>query len=298
MKHVFSLLKRSRFLILLLIAFIGMDWGLGLFFDSYTLKSGNFWLNDYEITRRDHPEAVWEKVFFGNSAVISAYREDLSDSGYVNFGVDYGSASNLLQILNSNKVKIGSELVLGLNWAAMFDNMETNPNYFWNRKLMEPYSYFQRDRMSEAVTGTIKSKVNGIPWAYGNFKEQTKSYYYASLSDAELQEKVKIYEERYWSTNLDGCRQNLNALDKVIKLCAKKGIRLRVVMMPWNPVIEKPAVISELDRSISDLCQKNQVELLDLSGAFDAECFYDLGHLNYEYGAYVFMEAIEPWLNS
>lgn len=298
MKQILNVVKRCRFLLLLVVVFVAMDWGLGQYFDDYTLKSGNFWLNDYEITRRDHPEAVWDKVFYGNSAVISAYREDLSESGYVNFGVDYGSMTNLLAILNSNQVEIGSELVVGLNWAAMFDNMETNPNYFWNRKPFEPYSYFQRDRLQEALTGTLKSKVNGLPWAYGNFKEQTKSYYYASLSDAELHEKVKVYEQRYWATGLDGCQKNLDALDKVMALCAEKGIRLRVVMMPWNPVIEKPVIITELDQSVADLCQKHQIESLDLSSGFDAECFYDLGHLNYEYGAYVFMEAIEPWLNS
>jgi hypothetical protein len=297
MKRISSFLTRCRFLLLLLLTFVLLDWGLGTFFDGYTLKSGNFWLNDYEITRRDHPEEVWDRVFFGNSAVISAYREELSESGYVNFGVDYGNMTGLLKILQSDEVKIGSELVVGLNWAAMFDNMETNPNYFWNRGVLEPYSYFQRDRLYAALTGVLKSRVTGVPWADGGFATQTKVYYHSSLSDVQLLEKAAVYEERYWSTGLEGCADNLAALGEIAALCETRGIRLRVVQMPWNPVLEKPAVINELDAAIAQVCTESGVELLDLSGAFDAECFHDLGHLNYEYGAYVFMEEIEAWLN-
>ena len=40
------------------------------------------------------------------------------------------------------------------------------------------------------------------------------------------------------------------------------------------------------------------VEALDLSNTFDESCFYDVGHLNYEYGAYRFMEVMDPWLLS
>jgi hypothetical protein len=96
---ILSWVRRCRFIIALLVAFIIADSTLGIFFDSYIIKSGNFWLNDYEITRRAYPEKLWDKVFFGNSAVISSYREDLSSSGYINFGVDYGSMKDMLNIL-------------------------------------------------------------------------------------------------------------------------------------------------------------------------------------------------------
>lgn len=298
MKKVFPFLKRCRFLLFLLIAFVLMDFLIGFVFDRYTLNSGNFFLNDYEITRRDHPEEVWDKVFYGNSAVIASYREGLSDSGYINFGVDYGSMTSLETILESDEVTIGSDLVIGLNWAAMFDNMETNPNYFWNRSLLEPYSYYQRDRLYTVVTGKLKSIVTGEPWADGSYLDQTKSIYYASLSDQELADKVTEYEERYWSTGIEGCSDNLASLQKVIELCAEKDIRLRVVLMPWNPSIEKPEVISALDEAIKTTCKDGNIELLDLSNTFDTDCFYDLGHMNYEYGSHRFMEVIDPWLCS
>ncbi|MGI5970768.1 MAG: hypothetical protein ACOX7P_03465 [Oscillospiraceae bacterium] len=297
MRKIASLLRRSRFLIALIVLFIIADTLLGAFFDKYTLSSGNFWLNDYEITRRDHPEEIWDRVFFGNSAVISGYREDLSESGYINFGVDYGTMTALLKILRSNKVKIGSELVIGINWALMFDNMETNPNYFWNRRL-EPYSYFQRDRIYTAITGKLKSLVTGGSWAYGQFRNQTKTYYYSCLSASELNEKAEIYAQKYWSAGIDGCGGNLSALVQVARFCEKNGIRLRAVMMPWNPSVEKPEVIRALDKRVADICEENNVELLEFSDEFDAECFYDLGHMNYEYGSRLFTEVIDAWLIS
>ncbi len=296
MKKVLSFLKRCRFLLFLLIALLLLDVSLSVVFDRYTMTSGNFSLNDYEITRRDHPEEIWDKVFYGNSAVISAYREDLSDSGYINFGVDYGSLISLQTILGTDEVSIGSNLVVGLNWAAMFDNMETNPNYFWNRSFLEPYSYFQRDRLYAAFTGKLKSMATGDPWAEGSYREQTKSYYYAALSDEELADKVAEYEKRYWSTGVEGCGDNLASLQRVIEQCQEKGIHLRVVLMPWNPTIEKPEVILELNDAIKSICADSGIEVLDLSDTFEADCFYDLGHMNYEYGSHRFMEVIDPWL--
>ena len=298
MKKVLSFLGRCRFLIILLVFFIGADILLGTFFGSYIVESGNFWLDDYEITRRDNPEAVWDKVFYGNSTVIAAYRDELSDSAYINFGVDYGSATGLLAILESGEVEIGSELVIGLNWASMCDAMETNPTYFWNRGTLEPYSYFQRDRLYKALTGALWSRISGNPWADGSYVAQTKSYYYSCLSEAELAEKVAVYEERYWAAGIEGYSQNLEALQRVITLCGDKGIGVRVVMMPWNPSVEKPELISELDRAIIDICSRNGIEYLDLSDTFDFECFYDLGHLNYEYGSHMFTEVIDEWINS
>lgn len=294
----FSLLRRCRFLILLLVIFVAADCLLGAYFESYALKSGNFWLDDYEITRKANPEKIWDKVFFGNSAVISGYREDLSQSGYVNFGLDYGSMNDLEKILKSGKVKVSHELVIGINWAALCDSMETNPGYFWNRKPFEPYSYFQRDRLYAAFTGKLKSIITGKPWAEGQFTNQTKSYYYSCMTTSELQAKVDTYSTRYWSAGAEGCRENLDALGKVADYCKKNNIRLRVVLMPWNPSVSKPEIEKTLEKRVKDICSTKRVEYLDLSDSFGAECFYDLGHMNYEYGSHVFTEAVDKWLKS
>lgn len=298
MKKISAFFVRCLFLVALVAFFALADAALEAYFEGYFTHSGNFWLDDYEITQRDNPDEVWDKVFFGNSTVIAAYREDLSSSGYINFGVDYGSATSLLKILESGEVKIGSELVIGLNWASMYDDMETNPTYFWNRGALEPYSYFQRDRLYTLVTGVATSLITGEAWTYGQYLGQTKIYYYSCLSEQQLAEKLAVYQERYWVSDIEGYSENLTALERVLELCDQRGIETRVVIMPWNPTVAKPEVVKKLDEAIKEVCLQGEAEYLDLSDAFDAECFYDLGHLNYEYGSHVFTEEIDLWLNS
>ena len=76
-----SFLKKNGWLLALAAVFIALDVLLCAVFTPYLIHSGRFVLNDFELTRRDHPEDVWDKVFFGNSVVISAYREEVSESG-------------------------------------------------------------------------------------------------------------------------------------------------------------------------------------------------------------------------
>lgn len=291
-------MKSALFLICLVFFFLAGNLILAAIFTPYVLESGNFRLNDYELTRRDHPEQVWDKVFFGNSAVISGYREELSESGYINFGLDYGSMTDLEAILTSDEVEISQELVIGLNWAALIDSMETNPAYFWQRPALEPYCYYQRDRLHQALEGKLKSLVTQEPWADGRYKQQTKSHYFAALTEAELLTKISHYESRYWSGGMEGCQENLAALERVAKLCGERNIRLRVMLMPWNPVSPKPDLVVQLEQEVKNICAAHGLDLLDVTDSFDLECFHDLGHMNYEYGSYVFMEEVDPWLCS
>ena len=97
---------------------------------------------------------------------------------------------------------------------------------------------------------------------------------------------------------IEDFQENMRCLEKVADYCEKNGIRLRCVWMPVNPEVE----ISPETRAVYDqakaICAAKGVEFLDLERALDADCFYDIGHLNYEYGAYRFMEVIDPWLLS
>ena len=147
-------LKRGGFIAAVLIIVLLAD--IALSASGFIQKSGFFWLNDFEITRRDHPEAVWDRVIFGSSELVSAYREDLTTADYVNLGMDYGTVRDLVEMLEGGHITVGSDLVLALNWGAMYDDMDTNPTYEWHRKWYEPYFYFQRDRLSEFVTDNLK----------------------------------------------------------------------------------------------------------------------------------------------
>ena len=113
---------------------------LALTYNNFIVNSDYFVKNDFEITQYKHPEKVWDKVFFGNSVVISAYMEDKSSKGYVNLGLDYGVVTDLWEMIEKKHINIGSELVIGLNYLTLYDEFETNPTYIWYKKLYEPLS--------------------------------------------------------------------------------------------------------------------------------------------------------------
>ena len=78
------------FLILLLLLFIICD--LFLTAASPVSKTDLVYKNDYEKTLAAHGgKTEYDRVFFGNSVVISAFIEDESQSGYVNFEIGRAS---------------------------------------------------------------------------------------------------------------------------------------------------------------------------------------------------------------
>ena len=286
--------RKTYFLFLLLIAFIALDLVVGAVFQPYIIRSGRFWYSDYEVTRRDHPERVWDKVFFGNSVVISAYREDISESGYINLGLDYGVVRDLWEMVQKGTIELGSDLVIGASYLTFYDDFETNPTYIWHKDPWVPYCYFMRDRLRTWLEDTLKSPFNGRPAAA--YLGQTKIYYYGAMSQAELEEKVaaSIYEH----LPVSDFQENIDALAKLADYCAKHGVRLRCVWMPVNPAIPLSDEANAVRDQVAAVCQEKQVEFYNMEDALDAACFYDSGHLNYEYGSYRFMEVIDPWLAS
>ena len=289
-------LEKYLFFVAFPIVFLAIDIVLSATVPPYIISSGRFSLNDYEVTRRDHPEEVWDKVFFGNSVVISAYREDVSESGYINLGLDYGVVTDLWEMVQKGVVTLGSELVLGLNDLTLYDRFETNPSYPWHRKLYEPYSYFARDRLTVLIKETGIQLLTGAEPAYGAYSAQTKIYYYGAMSQAALEEKAaaSIYEH----LPISEFQENMAALAKLADYCAKHGVRLRCVWMPLNPDIPPSDETLAVRDQAAELCREKQVEFYNMEDALEAECFYDSGHMNYEYGSYRFTEVIDPWLTS
>ena len=106
--------------------------------NNFIVDSNIFVKNDFGVTQYNHPEKVWDKVFFGNSVVISAYMEEESSSGYINCGLDYGVVNDLWEMIDEGYVKIGSELVVGLNYLTLYDEFETNPTYIWHKSGISP----------------------------------------------------------------------------------------------------------------------------------------------------------------
>ena len=85
MKTIWKRFFALRFVLgLLLIAGI-LDTALSLW--KPVERSNLFVKNDYEkIALSHHGNTAFDRVFYGNSVAVTAYREDLSASGYVNVG--------------------------------------------------------------------------------------------------------------------------------------------------------------------------------------------------------------------
>lgn len=289
-------LRRWRFPLLLLVFFLALDTAASALLGPWLVSSGRFILNDYEIVRRAHPEAVWDKVLFGNSVVISAFTEEESASGYINLGVDYGVVTDLWDMIRKKEIRVGSELVLGLNDLALYDDFPTNPAYPWHRKPLEPFLYFQRDRLRLLFTETAAWLFTGFVPEYGKYAGQERAYYYGSLSQEKLDSKAA--SSPYLALPMEDFEENFAALEKLAAWCGRNGVRLRLLWMPLNPDFQVPKSTLAVKARAEALCQRLGVEFLDWSGALDRSCFYDFGHLNHEYGAHVFTKEIDPWLLS
>lgn len=263
---------------------------------SLIYNSNIFIKNDFEITQEKHPEKVWDKVFFGNSVVISAYMEDKSTSGYINLGLDYGLVTDLWEMIDKGYIEIGSELVIGLNYLTLYDDFDTNPTYIWHKKWYQPYAYFQRDRFYLLITGMFERFLNGESIPPMTYSYQNKAVYHGRISDNALKDKLSEYEEMFFNKPIEDYHENFEALEKVISYCNDNGIRVRVVHMPWNPVFEKPPLVKAVRENTDAILEKYDIEVLDLEDEFGPEYFHDTGHLNYDTGSEKFTETIDVWL--
>lgn len=292
--NVMRFLRRNKFILLLVTSFFILDYGVSNEFQPYIETSGRFTLNDFELTRRDHQEPVWDKVFFGNSVVISAFREKESVSGYINLGMDYGVVRDLLRLLYNGDIKIGSELVIGLNDMTLYDHFETNPTYPSNRLPLEPYSYFQRTRLRPFFEQTIKQLFTNYEPDIHAFADQEKTHYFGALSKAELDERIK--NSKYMNFPITEFSENFKALKDIKGFCQNNGIHLRVIWLPLNPDFNIAESIVRVRERLKEVCAENDIELFDMETLLPASCFHDEGHLNYEYGSHVFTKEVDKWL--
>lgn len=237
---------------------------LALTYNNFIKDSDYFIKNDFEITQNHHPEKIWDKVFFGNSVVISSYIEEQSQSGYINLGLDYGVVTDLWKMIEMRHINIGSELVIGLNYLTLYDEFETNPTYIWHKQPYVPYAYFERDRFYPLITDGFDKLLNGqnpLPFKY---LPQEKHVYHGALSDSALDDTLKRYEEEFFNQPIEKFQNNLSALEKVIEYCNKNNIQVRAVWMPWNPKYEKPALSNEVRAAAEQIFNRYGVEMLSL----------------------------------
>lgn len=285
-------------IVLIILVFFAFDFILEKIMTPYIRSSGQVFLNCYEIVRRDHPEKVWDKVFFGNSIAISTYREEESASGYINAGINCGLMTDLWDMIRTNEIQIGSELVITFNSAlSLYDDFMYDPTNPWRRKWYQPYCYFERDRLRLLVKNFILTYVFKKNKPDTPYKNQIRELYFGVMSQKELNDKLA--GERflvYYNIQLEDMKKNIYALKKITDYCKRHKIRLRFVWVPPNPTVKQFSATPLVYNFINVFSIENDIEFLDLTGKFDKECYYDQGHFNYEYGAHVFTKEIEPWL--
>ncbi len=257
--------------------------------------------NDFEITQYEHPEKEWDKVLFGNSVVISGYVEEISQSGYVNLGIDCGQLCDLEKMLEKGYIDVGSELAIGLNYLTLYDEFDTNPTYIWHKKWYQPVAYFHRDKIMTALDGIITRMQSGHPYPFSGYYKYPleKAVYYGNLTEQELRNKEAIYTERYYGLEDEKFDKNINSLKNIVKFCDKNEIELFVFWMPWNPDALYPELCERLKERVNKTLEGTNVEIYDLTNSMEAEYFHDTGHIEYENGAPVFTakfdELVDIW---
>ena len=259
--------------------------------------SPHFVRNDYDVTQLEHREKVWDKVLFGSSVVTASYLESESKSGFYNVGVDYGTVSDIYNMIKKNEIKIGTELVIALNDISFLDSLDTNHTYIWHKKWYQHYLFFERDKIYPLFEVGIINLINGRfplnPPAYGDTK---KTVYYGQLTDEELEKSNQGMIERFGGYTISDCEKNYNDLEKLIKLCEKKNIRLRAIWMPWNPKVPIYDFAHKTMEEANRIFAENGIEVYDMTNLLEPEYFYDIGHTNYELGAARFTELADEFL--
>lgn len=288
--------RRSAFLIALLLSFIVSDrliaeWDPVSRYDVFSK-------NDFQRTKDVHPESVWQKVIFGNSTVIAAYDETKSKAGFVNAGVNYGKMTDLDGMLRKDLIHIGEELVIGLNLFTFLDELPTDPSYPWHRSAFEPYLYFYRDQLTTAAHKYTIPFIEGKTIEVNRKKLYAKELYYGTLKPDKLQEKIDLYEATYYKEPIDSFQDNIAAFDDVIAYAKDKGIRVRVIWMPWNRTLPPPETVNELKAHVRSELAGTDFTITDWTDKFEPEQFHDLGHLNVERGRPAFTKEFDLWAAS
>ncbi len=259
-------------------------------------KSTAFPKNDFEKIVAQYSEDEFDKVFYGNSVVISGFIDSQSKSGYTNIAIDYGTVEDLYAILDQGLIDVGSELVIGLNYFTLMDTLETNPTYPWHKKWVEPYLYFNRNRVNPVIIEGLTRVLQGEEFIQAPYTSLNRTVYRGAMDDKELNERIAVHKKLYWDQGIEFYEDNLTALKKVIEFTEENDIKLRGIILPWNDVIEKPANVVLAESEASEILMAHSIEVLDLSDEMPRSYFHDLGHFNYEYGAVKFTEEIDGWL--
>ena len=260
-------------------------------------RSSYFPRNDHEKTVALHGTSVFDKVVYGSSPVVAAYREADSSSGYVELGIVYGKVTYLLEMLERGIITVNEEIVLGLSSLLFLDTLATDHRYIWHQGPFEPYVYFYRDRLNTFIVDAVDGFLRG-DFHLRKYEDMDKWLYFGVLSDENLNKVLASHKERFWGLDITDFADNLQALGALADYCVSKDIRLRAVWMPVSPKSPAVELYDKLAAEVNAILSERGVEVYDMTNALPVECFHDFGHLNYEVGAVEFTKELDIWLGS
>jgi hypothetical protein len=294
--------RKNSFVLLLLAAFVLSDVLISIWDPMVT--SRRFYKNDFTKTLYHHGWLDHGPVFFGNSSVTGAYIEEQSKSGLIEMGLSYGKLTDLQALLEQKLFHVEDQLVIAIDVHTMIDSLETDPTYQWFKPWYQPYVYtyrdYFRDSGGEAVRqlyeGTLELNRSKL-FAYVP-RWIDKELYFGKKTDDELKTKWDDYERRFGWMSQPDYKDNLQALDAILRYADDHKLPVRVIWMPWNPAYPVPKYMTGLQTTVNQKLAQHQVPVLNLLSTYKPAQFHDLVHLSREVGAPVFTKEVDAWLQS
>ncbi|WP_281882939.1 hypothetical protein [Paenibacillus sp. YYML68] len=302
MRKPIQFLRTNSFVLLLLAAFVLSE--LLISYWDPMVTSRRFYKNDYTKTLYHHGWQTSGPVFYGNSAVTGAYIEEKSASRLIEMGLSYGKLTDLRAILEQGRFHVTDQLVVGIDVHTMLDFMETDPTYAWLKPVYQPYVYAYRDYFRDSGGEAFKQLYRGIveldPQQLLAYEPRwiDKMLYFGHMEPEKMKQKEVDYEKKYGWAKRHDYKDNLAALDWIIRYCDSQQLPLRVVWMPWNPDFALPSYMPELQAEVNARLKTANVPVLDLLSTYEPTYFHDLVHLNRHDGAPRFTKEVDAWLAS
>lgn len=289
-----DLIQKNQFIIWLILLFAVLNFAL-VKWDPVN-RYGFFYQNDFSKTQQIHPKGTWTNIFFGSSVVTAGYREDLSHSGFINLGMDYGKITDLESLLKMGYLQGAKTIVIGLDYMTFMDNLPTNPYYQWHREWYIPYVYFYRSPIRWFFENSATRIKNNENIFKVDPKDLEKELYHGRMGAEQLKEKINSYDARFGNERIENFQTNLSSLENVIRYCNSQNIELECLWLPINPAYNMPQYAKDVKVQADEVLRKYNIKNSDWINKYSGEYFYDISHISYEYGAPRFTEEFDKWV--
>ena len=153
-------------------------------------------------------------------------------------------------------------------------------------KFLFPWLYNQEEISLEFMTKNVSEKIQ--KWGAGKEAVASKKGYRPYLGVLDYETMWEINSYTYYDQSFD--EEAVAGFEKVLKLCADKGVKVIVVNTPHPAfdVVSCYESYAENEKRVTDICEKYGAEYYNFSlvkpelFVLEDEYFYDFEHLNKE----------------